>query len=250
MATETDIDADLTLEIDGSNITPDKFLRCVKAFFGLVSEVTKDRAGNDQHVHWNVQVKEGSNLVGINPTAHSVPPAVLETIYVTVREGIESLENEAVEPEGLREPAWRHVRDLASVVGTGDDDDTRVRVWTKGLPTAISHRAVAHVASLLQEGYEDFGSIDGRVQVISAQGCLHVFIVEPIRNRRVRCFFDESVLPRLLAAFGKRVEVPGKIKYRRNGTPISIFASDLIEFPDTADLPSYREMRGIFRELS
>jgi hypothetical protein len=63
----------------------------------------------------------------------------------------------------------------------------------------------------------------------------------------VRCLFDEEMLQRFLGAFRKRVEIKGKIKYRRDHKPISIFATNLVEFPESKDLPSFREMRGIFR---
>ena len=95
--------------------------------------------------------------------------------------------------------------------------------------------------------YEDFGTIEGRLHVISDQGAPHVFITEPVKQHHVHCDFDESMLPLFLAAFGKRVEVSGRIKYRSDHTPISIHANALTEFPDKEDLPSYREMRGIFR---
>jgi len=250
MATKADIDADLTLEIDGKNVTPEKFMRGVRAFFGLINEITRDLAGPDQFVHWTVQVKDGSNLVGVVPTRFTVPDAVLANIYATVQEGIESLEDNDTEPAGLPETALRHVRDLGNVVGVDEDDDTRVRVWTKKQPVAVTRKAVVHVAAILQEAYEDFGAIEGRVQVISDQGALHVYVLEPIRNRRVRCYFEEDRLPLFMAAFRKRVEVAGRIKYRRDGTPISIQAVTLKEFPDPKDLPQFREMRGIFKRGS
>lgn len=248
MATRADIDADLTLEIDGKNVTPDKFMRGVRAFFNLVAEITRAQAGPQQFVHWAVQVKDGSNLIGMVPHHFNVAPIVLDTIYAKVQEGIETLENEAEEPEGFPEPALRCIRELASVVGTDEDDDTRVRVWTKKQPTAVTHKAVAHIAVLLNEGYEDFGTMEGRVQVISEQGALHVFVTEPIRSRRIRVYFDEEMLPQFMGAFRKRVEVTGLIKYRRDGTPVSINAKKIVEFPDAKDLPNFREMRGIFRE--
>lgn len=250
MANEADIDADLTLEMEGRNITPDKFLRGVRAFFALIHEVTRGLAGPDQFIHWTVQVKNGSNLVGVVPTKFTVPPAVLANIYETVQEGIESLEDSDKEPVGFSEPALRHVRELAAVVGTDDIDDTRVRVWTKKQPVTVTHKAVAHVATILQEAYEDFGTVEGRVQVISDQGNLHVFVLEPIHHRRVRCYFGEDQLPAFMAAFRKRVEVTGRIKYRRDGRPISIHAQRVKEFPDAKDLPTFREMRGIFRRGS
>jgi len=248
MADKVDIDADLTLEIDGRNVTPEKFMKGVRAFFGLVSEITRDLAGPKDFINWTVQVKDGSNLIGMAPSYSTVPVAVLDAIYVKVRDGIESIENSADDPEGIPEAALKHIRDLGSVAGSGDeDDDTKIRVWTRKLPVAVTHKAVAHVAVLLAESYEDFGTIEGRVQVISEQGNLHVFIAEPIHGRRVRCFFEEEMLPRFLAAFRKRVEVKGKIKYRRDGKPISIFATGLTDFPDNKNLPSFKEMRGIFR---
>lgn len=248
MATKDDIDTGLTLELDGQNVTPEKFMKAVRAFFGLVNEVTRELAGPKEFIHWNVQVKHGSNLVGVTPGHANVRPFLLDNIYALVHEGISSIEHSAEEPEGLPEPALKHIRDLASVAGVGDDDDTRVRVWAKHLPAPITHKAAAHVATLLAESYEDFGTIDGRVNVISDEGNLHVFITEPIGGRRIRCYFEEEMLPRFLAAFRKRVEIKGKIKYRRDHKPISIFATGLIEFPSSKELPSFKEMRGIFRE--
>ena len=148
MAKKADIDADLTLEIDGHNVTPEKFMRGVRAFFGLINEVTRDLTGPDQSVRWIVQVKDGSNLVGVAPSHVTVPAAVLANIYATVQEGIESLEETDAEPEGFPEPALKHVRELAAIVGTDDTDDTRVRIWTKKRPVTITHKAVAHIATI------------------------------------------------------------------------------------------------------
>lgn len=248
MATKEDIDADLTLELQGNHVTPEKFMKAVRAFFGLVNEITRELAGPNEFINWTVQVKDGSNLVGILPGHANVSPMVLDNIYSLVNEGIASLENSSDELEGLPEPALKHIRDLGTVAGTDEDDDTKVRIWTRKLPAPVTHKAAVHVAVLLAESYEDFGTIDGRVQVISDEGNLHVFITEAISGRRVRCFFDEEMLSRFLAAFRKRVEVKGRIKYRRDHKPISIFATGLTEYPSSKDLPSFREMRGIFRE--
>jgi len=248
MASKSDIDADLTLEIDGRNVTPEKFQRGTRAFFSLVNEITRSLAGPNQFVHWVVQVKDGSNLIGLVPHHYSVSLPILNQIYEKVQDGIETLEHDAKEPDGFPETALRHIRELGSVAGTDEKDDTKIRVWTKKQPAVVTHKVVAHVAVLLNEAYEDFGTIEGRIQVISEQGALHVFITEPIKQRRVRCYFDEDMLPAFLAAFRKRVEVSGRIKYRRDHTPISIYATQITEFPHSKDLPSYRDMRGILRK--
>jgi hypothetical protein len=249
MASQDDIDADLTLELDGANVTPEKFMKAVKAFFGLVNEVTRELAGPKEFIHWTVQVKKASNLVGVVPSHANVRPTVLDNIYARVHDGIESIEHSAAEPEGLPEAALKHIKDLGSIASPDDDADyTKVRIWTKRLPAPITHKAAAHVAVLLAESYEDFGTIDGRVLVISDEGNLHVFISEPVSGRRIRCFFEEEMLPKFLASFRKRVEIKGRIKYRRDHKPISILATALTEFPPNKELPSFKEMRGIFKE--
>ena len=129
------------------------------------------------------------DLIGVVPSRFTIPHAVLNNIYARVHEGIESLENSSNEPEGLPDAAMRHVRDLGAIVGVDDKDDTKIRVWTKKLPIPITHRSVAHVAVLLSEEYEDYGTIEGRVPVISDQSGLHVFVTEQIKNRRIRCLF-------------------------------------------------------------
>src|SRR5262249_31890870 len=148
-------------------------------------------------------------LVGLAPQHLNVPPTVLDNIYATIEEGIGIIENEAKEPEGFPEGALRHVRELASVVGTDESDDTKVRVWAKRRPILVTLKALAHVVALFRDEYEDFGTIEGRIHVISDQSALHVFVNEPVWIWRIRCFFDEEMLPLFLAAFRKRVEVAG-----------------------------------------
>jgi len=49
----------------------------------------------------------------------------------------------------------------------------------------------------------------------------------------------------VLGSFRKRVEIEGRIHYRRNGTPISIEAFEIEVLPDDSDLPTADDVRGI-----
>ena len=50
----------------------------------------------------------------------------------------------------------------------------------------------------------------------------------------------------VFASFRKRVEITGKIHYRRDGGAISIEATDIEILPEDDDLPTASEVRGIF----
>jgi hypothetical protein len=85
MATPDDIDTDLTLEIDGRNVPPGKFLRGVRAFFGVLDEVTNAVCGDSALPEWAVQVKSGSNLVGVRPIGLAIDPTVIDLILTRHR---------------------------------------------------------------------------------------------------------------------------------------------------------------------
>jgi hypothetical protein len=246
LAVKSDIKTDLTLEIAGKAVTPEKFIRSVRSFFAILKEVTGQVAGKEEAVQWVVQVSEGSNLVGVDPMP-GYPPAVVSQIIKAVSDGIGTIENRAATPRFFSERAIRSLRELGDVAGVTPNDDTTVRVWAKKQPLPVTHKSVAHVAELLESGHEDYGSIEGRLRTVSDKGRLHFVVKEPILNNEIRCFIPEGLIETAVANFRHRVEVYGRIKYRKDGKPVSIDVDDIVPFPPKEALPSYREVRGILR---
>lgn len=245
-ALPNEIDAELTLELDGTDITPEKFLRGVRGFFGLLDVVTREVSGERERVRWTVHVKAGSNLVGVLP-ARGTPGAIVDRVVGAVRAGIQTLEDRAEAPESFPNLAIRYLRDLGNIVGTDERDDTRVRVWARRSPVAVTHKAVAHAADLLGEVTEDYGSVEGRLLVTSARGALHFEIDEPVWEQRIRCYIEENLLDEALACFRRRVEVYGRIKFRRDGTPVSIRVDKIMPFPERHELPDFLSVRGVLQ---
>lgn len=249
MAVKSDIRADLTLEIDGKSVTPEKFVRSVRAFFAILQEVSGRISGKQERIEWRVQVREGSNLIGVQPIP-GFSSAIVAEVMKAMSEGLEEIEDRAARPKHFTERAIKSLRELADVVGTTTDDDTTVRIWVKKQPIKVTHKSVAHVAELLASGHEDYGSIEGRLRAVTDKGGLHFVVKEPLRNHEVRCFIPESLTETALANFRNRVEVYGVIKYRKDGRAISIDVDDLVPFPPEDSLPSYLDVRGALRRAS
>ena len=250
MAGAQESETDLTLEISGEQVTPVKFLRGVRAFFGILHGVTSDICGERPKVRWLVQVHGGSNLVSVYPSPGYPYPEVPNLIARAVRDGIETLEREAEEPEHFDMATVRHLKDLARLASTDEGDDTRIRVWKQRDPIPVTHSSFSHVATLLRASSEDYGSVEGRLQVASERGRLHVVIYEPLWDKPVRCFIDEDMLAEALSYFRQRVEAYGTIRYRKDGQPISITVQEIIPFPDRHELPRAADVCGILKDFS
>ena len=96
--------------------------------------------------------------------------------------------------------------------------------------------------------YNDYGTIEGRLEAIQeSRGTLQFFIRDAMLRLRVRCYFPEELLPAVFDKFRKRVEVSGVIHYRKNGTPVSIEAEQIIGLSDDSELPTAEDVRGILR---
>lgn len=246
MATAADIDTDLTLELDGSEITPEKFQKSVRAFFGVVDEVTRSVCEGRPAVKWRVQVKRASNLIGVAPVP-GFPLEVIGTIAIAVQEGIAALEREDVRPKHFSDAAIRYARNLGVVIGTDPRDDTRIRLWARKHALVVSHHTVANAAALLTGQFEDHGSIDGRLQTVSERGAIRIVVYETLGDRGVPCFIDAAQLPEAISSFGKRVEVYGIVRYRNDGTAVSIKVEEIVPFPPPDEIPDFRSVRGILR---
>jgi hypothetical protein len=248
MATAADIDALVTLELAGHRVTPQKFLNGVRGIFGIVEEITKSVCEDRLRVTWRVQVKAGSNLVGITPEP-GFPPPVVALIADSVGNGINMLEQAPSEPPYFSPRALRYLRDLAAITGTVEDHDTRIRIWVRKDARDLTHRSVAHTAELLTAAYADHGSIEGRLQVVSERRGLQIVVYEPLWDKPVRCHLNDEQAAVALQNFGKRVEVTGLVRYRGDGTPVSIDVEEIVPFPAREDIPGYRAVHGILRDV-
>ena len=244
MATAKDIDAPLTLELSGDEVTPEVFVRGARSFFALLQELTDQI---DDTVSWRVQVKQGSNLLGVYPRGFSSTGAA-GRIISNVEAGLAMLEREAAEPPCFTEKALNSARDLGKLSLAGDGD-LIVRVWAAKSPTDLSARSVANIDELLTGAFDEYGALEGKVQTISERGGAKFVVYESLRDTPVRCVVPSDRLELALNAFGKRSEVYGLISYRRDGTASRIRVDDIIPFPPDADLPSASDVRGLMRNF-
>lgn len=246
MAKAEDIDADLTLELDGSEITPAKFRKGVNAFVGLLESITQAVCKDGPVVEWRMKVKAASNLVGAQ-AADGANPIHVQKIQSLFATGLAQFEETGEVPPAFSDTAVRHVRDLSAISASRADDDTRVGIWVRQQRREITPRINATAKASLQTGFDEFGTVEGQLSVVSERGAPHFVIYEPIWDKPVKCLVPDALIAKAMDLWRRRVAAHGLVYYRPDGIPTRIEADEIEVFPSDDDLPSLDDVEGILR---
>jgi hypothetical protein len=235
MATREDIEQPLTLEF-GGDVSPPEFERLVAAFFDVVQgvEIPGEKGA------WVVQVKKGSQLVGVKATSAAHHGAIFAQ---AIADGLSLLERRAEKPRGFTDSALRGLRTLAKA----DTSASAPRLWTDFVPHHVSIQVAANVSELLEGKVVEYGSVSGKLETVSERNGFRFVVYDALWDHPVYCHVKEDDTARVMQAFGKRVEVFGQVRYRSDGRATSVDVDDLTQFPDADTLPNVNQVRGILK---
>lgn len=245
MAMQSDIDAPLTLEMSGDDVTPAAFMRAVRSFFAAVKSLTDEI---DSDLHWRVQVKQGSNLISTIPTGKYNVVSVSDIVSSFDR-GFEVIERSGQGVGDFPEKALKSIRDMASVA-VAADGDMLVRLWTGKRPHNLSARTIAAIDDILTGAFTEQGSVCGTIETISQRGGARFVIYENRNPKAINCIVPAEKLADAIAAFGKRAEVYGKVHYDKHGRATRVNVEDIDIFPDNSDLPNFKDVKGILGRIA
>lgn len=246
MARPEDVDTDITLELDGSEITPDKFRKSINAFVGLLEALTKSVCRDAPLVEWRMRVKAASNLVGAD-AAEGANPNHVRRILALTAQGLEQFEIEGEALPVYPDEAIKCIRELSNLTAKKADDDTRVGVWVKKRRNEITPRIYAAARAALRPGFNEYGTIEGQLSVLSARKGIHFVIYERVWDKPVTCTVPDDLLETMMELWRKRVAAHGMVHYRPDGLPTRIEADKVEPFPDDSELPSHEDVLGALR---
>ena len=235
----------LTLEIDGPQITAEKFELGVRSFLAIIKNVATTFLGHPKGVRWLVDVESGSVKLNFTPQPVKAPVNAIPSTLDTIENGFVLLESGSTRPPHFSDKALKQAHILASISDVEGTEIDRVRVWRNGKPNPISTKTLVHVDSIIATDSRDWGTIEGRLSVLSERGGLRFTVYDPVTNKAIRCHFDETLLDDAINAFRQRVSVCGLIRYRSDGQPISIKVDKFFVLPRPETLPRIEDVRGI-----
>lgn len=238
----------IVLEIDGPKITATKFTRGIKAFFGFINDVANEVSGKKKAIRWIVSVRPGSININVEPEPLNGFETVIPVTIEAIEKGIDIISNKAERPTHFSDDALKKIIDLVSIVDSRDKELDRVRIWVNNKPNNLSSKIVANIDLILGTSSKAYGTIEGKLQVISERQGLNFVVYDSLTDKPIKCYFDDDIMNEVIGAFGKRISVYGMIRYRKDGEPISIEVEELEVFPNKEDLPNIYDVLGILKD--
>src|SRR5262245_61599715 len=106
----------VTLDFDGHLVTPEVFRRAVNAFVDLIREVSREVAGSNPKIQWNISVASGSRLIIARPVTDPSTHKHARQAVMAINNGVRRLEKGTrATPVYFSEGALRATRELASI---------------------------------------------------------------------------------------------------------------------------------------
>ena len=235
----------VTLNIKGDRISAEKLRNSIGAFYGFIDEVASEVSGQRKPIRWIVRVRKGSIVLINEPEIiRELSPNVTETIFESIKRGVDSLGKEAVRPAYFSDRALEFLQDLASIPKERTNGLEAISITVETKSYKLTPNVIANVDSILGVYSKALGSVEGRLSTLSERGGLKIIVYDSLSDKPIRCDIMEELLFEATKAFGKRVYVYGLISYEKNGNPKSIRVQELKMF-EKEKLPSAYEICGI-----
>ena len=158
----------------------------------------------------------------------------------TYIEALRSIESGLQPPSFFDEIALQRAKSLSSVL---NKEVARLRFIEPGRPpVAITQHLAANVDAALKtrKPYYEFTTLEGTLEVVSVHGQTSFSIFDPKTKARIMCIIPEEKLAEVTGMLRDRVQVYGKAKFKRSGTPVSISVDEIKKLRASEELPKFR----------
>lgn len=212
-------------------------------FNRLIHAVGRSVVGRDDP--WQFVTAETNGVVRLRVTPIVAEEHAEQAVQIVdaIVSGVADLEQGAVRPAFFSDVALEFARDLALL--SGELREVGIRNGRFGSP--VTQNVADHASALLAPEFEEFGSVEGTVEVVNFHSKSRYFnLYDALDGHRIRCNFGDRVDPDdIRDALLRRVLVTGMIGYRSAGIATEVRVESVRVFPDEDRLPTPTQVRGI-----
>jgi hypothetical protein len=225
---------------------------------GQVEDVAlkKHAARGDERTVW------GFTSIGIGSLTATLAPnrpkrgatsATLADVAAMTVAGLETAENRDGLPEHWDRHAGSTAADLAQLLGMLPSDGLRVELLSDGEPVrdvVMTRRAGEHLRAGLKVRRQSIGSLIGRLDTASLHERREAGLWLERGGERVAIHFRDDQIDVIRRAWGRRVEVAGRVVRDVDGRALSLQMKSLEILPDTGQGRPLTDLVGLDANLT
>jgi len=232
----------------GANKIPSAlFKEKVYAFLDLLDEVSSAVAKGKKKVKWDISVESGSQVLKAYPRTKNIMDRT-DLIFNAIGNGIETISKGKPRPDFLSDKALEDIMKISKPYKKNGDVIDKFVIKVNDKPQSLDSQMINYIQDIIGAASQAFGSVEGKLEVVSKRKGLSFVISDIITDKTVKCIFkNEELLPKVFDSWDKRVSVYGLIKYNKHGDIVSILVDDFRVLLGRDELPSFNDVLGIFK---
>jgi hypothetical protein len=242
----------LTIRVAGKNehIAVSSFLDIMQNTLVVLEGITKSlRTSDTNAVEWRIVSASMNSPLAVTIEGHvdGNPSPVPENVVHACMRGFKQIEE-----SDESTPQYFNVSMLDAVKKIGYvllNDGVRAVTFVPDdmNPVTPTPQFYAHVMQLIPQGYSEIGSLEGRLEVLSIHRKNYFAVYDRFTGKRVECTFENADLQKAKEAFGRRVNIYGRIRYNRESQPesVSVEPNGIEVIPEQHELPQFADLEGL-----
>ena len=233
--------------------SPKEFADSVRAFVGLISEVSEAVSPETGASDWTISVEEGSMIIRVTPDPRkesSIQTALKATSVIS--SGFAQLESDISRDVHWASPfddkALKYVLEIADLAVK--EQGKKVSINSNGNLVPLSPRIARNARQLLEpkKPHSAIGNVEGELSTLTDRRGFKMVVYRSLDGLAVDCLTDDPrLVSQAIAAFSKRVSVHGTVRYNSKGLPTSVKAEQIKVFRPDNELTPLSEIRGVLR---
>lgn len=217
-------DSEIVITLSGPKVDSRLVSFTIRSLRAALDEIERSITNEAPQAIWETEDSE----VRIVASANGVSADTLAQIQHDFLDGFAAAAGRPTPWPATVTPAAR--RAIGELVRQANELDA-ITAGGMGAPSHLVTReelAQLPVQRAVERTYSEYTSIDGKLDLISVRGTPRFVIQDFASTKRVNCRFNDEIIDRVKEALGKRVVLEGMVKFRADGTPMSIARVDSI----------------------
>lgn len=193
---------------------------------------------------------EASLTVAIEPKSKlkdvDYSPKVAE-LFV---DGLAHIQKEHTTPPYFSDYGLRKALSIAKTLHRNGAEAIKVEDIERKASGLIKADVVDSLKKLISIRYQEIGSVEGTLEVISVHGYPRITIYHSITRRSVNCKFTPELLEVAKEGLGNRVIARGTVYFNYVNEPVKVDADGIEIMPKEKELPMAKDLRGMVPDFT